>query len=306
MKPPDLVIQGEVEATQVQASSKIAGRIDDVLVKKGDTVKKGQLLAVIDSPEIRAKLRQVEAARNVAGAQSEKADKGAREEEIKTAYALWLRAKAGADLAGKTYERVQRLHRDGVLATQKLDEAEGQWETAKDGEAAAKAAYDMVLKGARKEDIKSARALVDQASGAVAEVESYLAETRILSPTNGEIADIMPEKGELISAGYPVMLIIDLSDIWVTFNVREDLLVKIRMGTILEARFPALGSKIARLKVNYIANLGDFAAWRATKASGDFDLKTFEVRAVPVEPLTGLRPGMSAVIEWGKLKGPEK
>lgn len=306
MKPPSVVIQGEAEATQVQVSSKITGRIDDLLVKKGDTVTKGQLLAVIDSPEIRAKLRQAEAVRNAAGAQSEKADRGAREEEIEAAHTMWLRAKAAADLAAKTYERVQRLHRDGVVATQKLDEAESQWEAAKNAEAGARASYDMVQKGVRKEDKRSAKALADQASGTVAEVESYLAETRLVSPINGEVADIMPEKGELVSAGYPVMLVIDLNDVWITFNLREDLLAKIRMGTIFEAKFPALGNKVARVKVNYISNLGDFAVWRATKASGDFDLKTFEVRAVPVDLLPGLRPGMSAIVEWSKLKGPDK
>jgi len=306
MKSPSVVIQGEVEATQVQVSSKITGRIDDLLVKKGDAVTKGQLLAVIDSPEIRAKLRQAQAVRSAASAQSEKADKGAREEEVATARTMWLRAKAAADLAAKTYERVQRLHRDGVVATQKLDEAEGQWEAAKNAEVGAKASYDMVLKGARNEDRKSAKALADQASGTVAEVESYLAETRLFSPMNGEVADIMPEKGELVSAGYPVMLVIDLNDVWITFNLREDLLAKVRIGTVFEARFPALGNRTAKLRVNYISSLGDFAVWRATKASGDFDMKTFEVRAVPVERLPGLRPGMSAIAEWDKLKGPDK
>jgi len=306
MKSPSVVIQGEVEATQVQVSSKITGRIDDLLVKKGDAVTKGQLLAVIDSPEIRAKLRQAQAVRSAASAQSEKADKGAREEEVATARTMWLRAKAAADLAAKTYERVQRLHRDGVVATQKLDEAEGQWEAAKNAEVGAKASYDMVLKGARNEDRKSAKALADQASGTVAEVESYLAETRLFSPMNGEVADIMPEKGELVSAGYPVMLVIDLNDVWITFNLREDLLTKVRIGTVFEARFPALGNRTAKLRVNYISSLGDFAVWRATKASGDFDMKTFEVRAVPVERLPGLRPGMSAIAEWDKLKGPDK
>lgn len=306
MRPPSQVIQGEVEVTQVQVSSKIAGRIGDLLVRKGDTVQKGQLLAVIDSPEIRAKLRQAEAVRNAAGAQSEKAEKGARAEEIETAHTTLLRAKAAADLAGKTYERVQRLHSDGVVPTQKLDEAESQWQAARNAEAGAKAAYEMVQKGARIEDKRAARALADQAMGTVAEVESYLAETRIFSPLSGEVADIVPEKGELVSAGYPVILVVNLSDIWITFNLREELLAKIRMGTVFDAKFPALGNKVVKLRVNYISNLGEFAAWRATKASGDFDLKTFEVRAVPVEHVAGLRPGMSSIVDWGRLKGPDK
>jgi len=306
MKPPPLIIQGEVEAIQVQVASKVFGRIESLKVREGDAVHKGQLLATIESPQIRAKIKQAEAAKKAAKAQKDKVDSGAREEEIRTALNMWQRAKAAADLAGKTYERVRRLNMDGVLPAQKLDEAKAQREVAQRVEKAARAAYDMALAGARKEDRESAEALEDQASWAVAEAKDYLDETRLMAPMEGEVADIIPEAGELISPGYPVLLLVDLKDVWVSFDLREDLLAKIRMGTVLFARFPALGNRTAQLRVNYITALGDFATWRATKASGDFDLKTFEVRAVPVEPLAGLRPGMSAIVTWDDIAVPQK
>ena len=304
-KPPPLIVQGEVEATQVQVAAKIFGRIESLAIREGEIVKKGQLLATIDSPEIRAKMKQAEAAQKAAGAQREKADRGARSEEIRMALNMWQRAKAGAELSQKTYERIRRLHRDGVVPAQKRDEAEAQWKGAQRAEKAARATYDMALAGARKEDRVTASALAEQASGALAEVEAYLEETRLFAPIGGEVADIIPERGELTSPGYPIVILVDLEDIWVTFNLREDLLSKIRMGSFLPVRFPALGNRETSLKVNFITALGDFATWHATKATGDFDLKTFEVRAVPVRSLEGLRPGMSAVVEWEGIKAPD-
>jgi HlyD family secretion protein len=306
LKPPPLIIQGEVEATQVQVASKISGRVESLEVRKGDAVHKGQLLVTIESPQIRAKIKQAEAAKKAAGARRDKVYSGARKEEIRTALNMWQRAKAAADLAGKTYERVRRLNMDGVLPAQKLDEAKAQQEAAQRVEKAARAAYDMALVGARKEDRESAEALADEASWAMAEAETYLDETRLMAPMAGEVADIIPEAGELITPGYPLLVLVDLKDVWVSFNLREDLLAKIRMGTILRAGFPALGSRTAELRVNYITAMGDFATWRATKASGDFDLKTFEVRAVPVQPLAGLRPGMSAIVNWDEIAVPQK
>ena len=241
-KPPAMVIQGEVEATHVQVASKVVGRVDDLLVHKGETVQKGQLLVTLDSPEIRARMKQAEAAKSAATSQSEKANKGAREEEIRAALNAWLRAKAGADLAIKTCDRVRRLNKDGVLPAQKLDEAEGQSEAAQRAESAAKAAYQMASAGARIEDVHSAAALADQASGVVAEVSAYLGETRLFAPIGGEIADVIPEKGELVGSGSPVVVIVDLNDVWVTFNMREDLLARISMGSVIAARFPALGN----------------------------------------------------------------
>jgi HlyD family secretion protein len=296
MRPGPRILQGQVEATQVDIAAKVPGRLDSLLVREGDTVRQGQVLAVLDSPEIRAKLRQATSARSAAGAVKAKADHGAREEEIRGARGLWQRAEHGAELAEKTLRRVENLYRDGVVPEQKRDEAKAQFETARDAADAAQASYDMARHGARVEDRDAAAAVEGQADGVVEEVSSYVEETRIKSPLDGEVSDVVVDPGELVATGYPVVSVIDLRDTWVTFNVREDDLAGIKMGTALTATVPALGNRKVDLRVSYIAPAGEFATWRATNAQGGFDLKTFEVRARSAAPVDGLRPGMSAVV----------
>ena len=297
-KPGDLIIEGQVEATQVKVSSKLTGRLNNLYVKEGQSVSKGEILVLINSPELEAKYEQALAARKAATAQRRKALTGAREEEVRAARDLWLKARAGSDLAEKTFARAEKLYKEGVIPQQKFDEAESQLNMAKKTEDAAKASYDMAQKGARNEDKDSAQALLEQASGMVSEVQAYLHETRLTAPINGEVVDVLAEQGELVAQGYPIITLVDLTDSWITFNVREDLLSGLRIGDIITASFPALDGREIKLKVNYISALGDFATWRATKSSGDFDLRTFEVRAVPVESVSDMRPGMSAVINW--------
>lgn len=298
LKPGDTIIEGQVEATQVRVASKLSGRVENIFIKEGQAVNKGEALVVINSPELEAKYSQALAAKRAAGAQRNKAYQGARVEEVRSAREMWLRAKAASDLAEKTFNRVNTLFKDGVIAEQKYDEAKSQLEAAQRGEDAAKAAYDMASSGARSEDKESAQALLDQASGMVSEVQSYLRETRLTSPINGEVVDILAEQGELISQGYPVITVVDLSDIWITFNIRENLLSGARMGDIIKVKFPALENREIDFRINYIAPLGDFATWRSTKSTGEFDMRTFEIRAVPLEAVADLRPGMTSLINW--------
>ncbi len=221
-------------------------------------------------------------------AQQEKAYNGARSEQI-------AMAKASLDLAQKTYERLNRLHNEGVIPTQKLDEAHAKYTAAKEN-------YEMLLNGTRVEDKISASANVEKAKGANNEVNSYLKENKIISPINGVITEVTVEEGELVGAGYPIVTVIDDNDCWVTFNLREDLLTKIKNNTEFNVNIPAIGKKPIKVRVNYISALGNFATWRATKAKGDFDMKTFEVRAVPLEKVENLRAGMSAIFDWKKIK----
>ena len=302
LTPAPTMVQGEVEARQIKVASKIPGRIESMLVKEGQKVTKGQQLMLLDGPEIRAKLQQAEAAKMAAGAQSKKAQNGARKEQIAAAYNMWQKAKAGAELAQKTFERVNRLFSEGVLPEQKRDEAETQYKAAKVTEEAALAQYEMAKSGARYEDKEAAQALVNKADGAIAEVEAYLKETQLAAPIDGEVADLIAEQGELINTGFPVLTLVDLNDIWVTFQLREDMLAKIRQGDEFEAEFPALGMQKVRLKVTYLKALGDYATWRATHTMGDFDQKTFEVQARPVSAVNGLRPGMTALVNWDEFK----
>ncbi|MDP4184248.1 MAG: efflux RND transporter periplasmic adaptor subunit [Bacteroidota bacterium] len=300
-KPEPIEVQGEVEATHVKVASKLIGRIDSLVVKKGQYVNKGDLLFLISSPEVAAKMEQAQAARSAAEAQRNKAYNGAQIEDIQAAYNTYLKAQAAADLADKTFKRVDNLNKEGVVPDQKRDEAETQLKAARQTAYAAKAVWIKARKGARIEDKAAAVAMVNNTKGIISEVQSYLNETKIFAPISGEIANIISERGELVPSGYPVISIVDLSDVWITFNLREDLLAKIRMGSIFSARFPALGNKEVRLKVSYINALGEFATWNSTKTSGDFDMKTFEVHAVPVNKVDGLRPGMSAIVNWSKV-----
>lgn len=300
--PVPLEVQGEVEATQVKVASKLVGRIDTLLVHKGDEVQPGTLLFTIKSPELDARVLQASAVRQAAGFQKQKAENGAQREDILAAGNSWQMALAAAEFAKKSFKRVENLFKSGVIAEQQKDEAETRMKAALETEKAARALYEKAKNGARYEDKGSAGALVMQADGILSEVNSYLGETRVIAPISGEIANIISERGELVPAGYPVITIVDLNDVWVTFNLREDLLANIHKGSAFKARFPALGMKEVLLKVKYINALGEFATWNATRTSGDFDMKTFEVHAIPAEKVEGLRPGMSALVNWDAVR----
>lgn len=296
-KPHKLIIQGEAEATEYRMSGKVPGRVIEFRVEEGDNVKRGDTLAELYIPELYAKLDQAQAAKWAAKAQSNKAIKGAREEQISSAYQIWQKAEAGAEIAKKTYTRVNNLFEQEVLSEQKRDEAYAQYKAAIATTNAAKSQYEMALNGAELEDKQAAKALVERAQGAVDEVLSYIQEKWVISPTDGQITEIFPNIGELVGTGAPIVSITDMNDIWFTFNIREDLLNEMNVGTELEIKIPALPNKTYRTRVTYMKAMASYATWRATKVSGQYDTKTFEVKAKPIENIPNLRPGMTAVIE---------
>ncbi len=290
------VWQGEVEATEVRVSGKLPARIQAFYVEEGSAVKKGDTLVLLSSPEITAKLHQVSAMEQAAAAQNRKAIHGAQQQQIDAVYEQWQRAKAGAEIAEKTYARVKNMFDKGVLSAQKKDEAEANYKASLALSKAAQAQYDLAVTGARQEDKDAAAALLNQAQAAVNEVQSYLNETCLRAPVDGEISDIFPKQGELVGSGAPIMNVINLSDIWVVFNIREDKLSGFAMGDERAAIVPALDNKEIKLRITHIKALGSYATWKATKVSGEFDLKTFEIKAKPVIPVEGLRPGMSVLV----------
>jgi len=292
-----VIIQGEADASEIRISGKIPGRIKEFRGEEGSQVKAGDTLVIIDSPELTAKLEQASAAENAATAQDRKANKGARKELILGAFEMYQKAQVGVDITKKSYDRVQRLFDKGVVTAQKRDEAEAQYKAAVATSNAAKSQYDMALNGAEKEDKEAALALVDRAKGAVNEVKSYIRETTLTSPINGEITEIYPKCGELVGTGAPIMSIVDLNDMWFTFNIREDLLDDLKMGKTFNVKVPALNNRVIAVKVNYIKPLASYATWKATKTTGQFDVKTFEVRARPTGKINDLRPGMTALFE---------
>lgn len=296
-KPEPVILQGEAVASEVRISGKIPGRIKDFLGEEGSFIHAGDTLVIIDSPELDAKLDQATSAEDAALAQNKKANKGARKELILGAYELWQKSLVGVDITKKSFDRVQRLYDKGVLPAQKRDEAEAQYKAAVSTANAAKSQYDMALNGAEAEDKEAAMALVNRAKGAVKEVKSYLSETMLTSPIDGEISEIYPKRGELVGTGAPIMSIVDMNDIWFSFNVREDLLGSMKVGSAFKVKIPALNNQEVEVKVSYVKALASYATWKATKTSGQFDVKTFEVRARPTQKVTDLRPGMTALVE---------
>ena len=296
-KPRPHVIQGEVEATEYRVSCMVPGHVTELYVREGQTVHKGDTLAFIDSPQVRAKLAQAQAARSAARAQSAKAQSGARKEQITGAYELWQQALVKEEVMRKSYERVKTLYDQKVVSAQKYDETKAQYDAAVAQSKAAKSQYDMALNGARSEDKAAAAALVLQADGAIQEVDSYLSELYLVAPADGVVSSIYPKQGELVGQGAPVATVTDLSDVWLTFNVREDELHGMQTGDELTLGVPALDGKTLKATVNYMAVRESYATWKATKESDRYDVKTFEVRAVPVENVQGLRPGMTVLVE---------
>lgn len=300
LKPEPQIIQGQAEATQVRVSGKLPGRVVEFMVEEGQHVLAGDTLVHIHSSLVEAKLSQAEAMETVAKAQNKKVDSGTRVELLNSAYDMWQQAQAGLTIAKKTYERMESLYKKGVVSEQKRDEAEAAYKAMVATESAAKSQYEMAKAGAQAEDKAAAAAMVAAAQGSVAEVESILSDSYLTAPTDGEISDIFPNVGELVSLGAPIMNVLKLDDMWVSFNVREDLLENLTMGAEVQAIIPALENKEVTLKVFYIRDMGSYAVWRATKVTGQYDAKTFQVKARPVEPVDNLRPGMSVLLKRDK------
>ena len=294
-RTPD-IIQGQVEVTEYRVSSKVPGRILELRVSEGDYVKAGDTLAILDAPEVRAKMEQARSAESAAAALELKAQNGARKEQIQGAYSVLQQAKAGYEIAEKSYQRIQRLYDEGVMSAQKRDEVYANYKAMEAQMKAAQSQYDMAVNGARMEDKMAAAAQVGRAKGAVNEVNSYIHETVQIAQMEGEVADIYPKVGELVGTGSPIMSIAVMDDMWGTFNIREDQLGGMKVGSEFTAFVPAFNKDI-KMKVYYLKDQGSYAVWKATKANGQYDLKTFEVKARPVEKLEGLRPGMSLIIK---------
>ena len=294
--PTEEPLYGVTQAKTVDVAAKVTGRVETLPVHEGDTVSAGQLLMTLDIPEVEAKLKEVEALKSAASARQSLVDEGARPQEIRAAKAQMQRAQAGQELAQKTFNRVHALYREGLISKQKHDEALAQKKSADELLAAAKEQYDIALTGARTQEKQAATALTAQATGGVEQVQSLVKEKNVTSPIASEISRIYVEIGEVAAAGLPLATLVDLSDQWAVFNIREDDMPKITKGAVLSAEIPALNAKNVQFKVYFINPRGDYATWRATRQSSGYDLRTFEVRARPVQPVSDLRPGMSVIV----------
>ena len=289
------IIEGQAETNEYRVSSKIPGRILQFNVEEGQHVRKGDTLAILEAPEVIAKLNQVKDLKDAAEAQNKKVNKGTRSETIQAAYEMWQKSIAGVTVTQKSYQRIYNLNKKGVVPAQKLDEITAQRDAAIATERAAKSQYDMAVRGAQIEDKEATEALVNQASSAIAEVEAYIKETYLIAQADGEVTEIFPQIGELVGTGAPIMNVAMMKDMWVTFNIREDLLNGVQIGDEFTAFIPAINKEEIKLKVTYIKDIGTYAAWKATKPTGQYDLKTFEIKAKPQNNISALRPGMSVI-----------
>lgn len=289
------IIQGQIDVEEYRVSSKVPSRVLHILVKEGDYVNVGDTLAILEAPELTAKATQAQGAIDAATALSNMANNGARKEQIQGAYELWQQAKAAKEIAEKTYNRVQRLFDEGVMTAQKRDEAFAMYKASEAQEKAAKSQYDMAVNGARAEEKAAAQGQVKAFSGQMDEVKVYEKETIQIAPIAGEVATIYPKVGELLGSGSPIMTISIMDDLWGAFNMREDQLKGLKKGDTFTAYLPAFDKEI-EMKVSSIKDQGSYATWKATKSNGQFDMKTFEVKARPTKKFDGLRPGMSVIV----------
>lgn len=292
--PKPVFLQGQIEAREYNISSKVPGRIEQVMVRKGDKVAVDDILFVINSPELDAKLMQAEGGRDAAKAMQQEADNGARQQQVTASKEQWLKAKAATELMQKTYQRIENLFNEGVVPRQKRDEVYTQWQAAKYTDQAAFAMYQMAQEGARVETKAAAEGNARMAEGAVKEVSAILADSQMRSPKDAEVSEVLLQAGELAPSGFPVVSLIDMADAWAVMQVREDQLAHFKQGTVVALRLPAL-DQMVDFTVEYVSVMGNFATWRSTESGHDFDMRTFEVLLHPNQPIADLRVGMSVL-----------
>ena len=296
-RPVVAPLQGQIDGRYIDISPKIVGRIAKLSVREGDAVKPGDLLVTLDSPEIQAKVSQAEAARDAAAAKQNLLDNGIRKEDVRTAQANWERAVSAANLAETTFKRINALYKEGLGSVQRNDEVETAYRSSLDAVAAARAQYDLAVNGFRKEERLAAAEVTRGAGAGVQEVSALAADITLKSPLSAEVDKVVLHQGELATPGFPIISLVNLDDVWAVFNLREDELAQVKIDTRITGRVPALGDRTVTFSVYYISPKGEYATWRATRQSSGYDVKTFEVRARPVEKVDGLRPGMSVLVD---------
>ena len=296
-RPVVAPLQGQIDGRYIDISPKIVGRIAKLHVREGDAVRPGDMLVTLDSPEVQAKVSQAEAARGAAAARQQLLDVGTRQEDVRVARANWERAVSAATLAETTFKRINTLYKDGLVSQQRNDEVENSYRSALGEVNAARAQYDLTLNGFRKEERAAAADVTRGAGAAVQEVTALAADISLKSPISAEVDKVVLHQGELAPPGFPIISLVNLDDVWVVFNLREDELAAIKIDTRITGRVPALADRVVTFSVYYISPKGEYATWRATRQSSGYDIKTFEVRARPVEKTDGLRPGMSVLVD---------
>src|ERR1700744_4197064 len=298
LRPEPLLVQGEVDATRLDIAARVDGRVKEIPVRRGQDVPAGAVLVRIDNPETVAKHDQMRTAKAVAEAQLANVLAGTRVETIAARKAELERAQAAVVLAQKTFDRTKTLTDQGNAPQARLDQVT---DTLHENERAvdqAKSAYEQAVNGYTKEERAISRANVEKAEADIQSVQSIIDQLVVYAPLASQVYQRNVEPGEYVSPGVPLITLIDLADVWIHFDLREDLLKTLKVGERFDVRIPALDDRSVTVEVKLIATKGEYSSWRATRASGDFDLRTFSIRAYPIQPVPDLRPGMSAYLDW--------
>ena len=293
-----LLVQGEVDATRFDMAARVDGRVADIPVERGQDVAAGSVLVKIDNPETLAQKNQAITAELVAEAQLAHINAGTRAEDIEARKAALDRAQAAVVLANKTYDRISQLTGHGHASVAELDKATDSLQETQRAADQAKSAYEEAVNGYTKEEREIAQATVKKAIADITEVQSIIDQMVVYAPVASQVYQRNVEPGEYVSPGVPLITLIDLNDLWVHFDLREDLVKTLKVGDRFKVRVPALADREIIVEVRLIATKGEYASWRATRATGDFDLRTFSIRAYPIDKVAGLRPGMSAYLDW--------
>ena len=299
-RPQPLIVQGEADATRIDIAARVDGRVATRPVHRGGDVKAGQVLVTIDNPELLTRLKEAEAARAVAAADLKRIQVGTRAEVVDARRAALASAEANAKLAEQNYDRTKQLTAREFASVQKLDEATATLDVTRRSQQQARLALDEAVNGYTAEERGVAQAALAKAEAAIATLQAQVAELTVKSPATAQVYHTGADPGEYVSPGVPLLTLVDLSDVWLRFDLREDLVKDLKIGDRFDVHAPALGDKPITVVVRKIATRGEYAGWRATRATGDFDLRTFEVRAYPVDSVPGLRPGMSVYADWKK------
>jgi HlyD family secretion protein len=298
LRPEPLLVQGEADATRLDIAARVDGRVKEIPVERGQNVSAGAILVRIDNPETLAKHGQTKAAMVVAEAQLANVLAGTRAETIAAKKAELERAQAALVLAQKTFDRTHTLTEQGNAPQARLDQVTDTLHESERGVDQAKSAYDQAVNGYTKEERDIAKTSVEKANADIQALQSIIDQLVVYAPVASQVYQRNVEPGEYVSPGVPLITLIDLADVWIHFDLREDLVKNLKVGDRFEVRIPALDDRRVTVEVRLIATKGEYASWRATRASGDFDLRTFSIRAYPVQPVPELRPGMSAYLDW--------
>jgi HlyD family secretion protein len=298
LRPEPLLVQGEADATRLDIAARVDGRVKEIPVERGQNVPAGAVLVRIDNPETVAKHGQMKAAMAVAEAQLANVLAGTRAETIAARKAELERAQAALVLAQKTFDRTNTLTEQGNAPQARLDQVTDTLHESERAVDQARSAYDQAVNGYTKEERDIARTNVEKANADIQAVQSLIDQLLVYAPVASQVYQRNVEPGEYVSPGVPLVTLIDLADVWIHFDLREDLVKSLKVGDRFDVRIPALADRLVAVEVKLIATKGEYASWRATRASGDFDLRTFSIRAYPVQPVPELRPGMSAYLDW--------